>query len=60
MPGGKRQMMEIAKELQIPYETLTKMALAGSELDVKMQKIKFYLRCKEYHFFVQALISHHG
>lgn len=41
MPGGKRQMMEIAKELQIPYETLTKMALAGSELDVKMQKIKF-------------------
>lgn len=41
MPGARRQMMEIAKEMNIPYETLTKMAIAGSELDTKMQKIKF-------------------
>ena len=41
MPGAKRQMMEIAKELGIGYDTLTKMATSGAELDTKLQKIKF-------------------
>jgi len=40
-PGGKRQMMELAKAMDIPYDQLTKMALAGTELDDKMNKIKF-------------------
>lgn len=40
-PGGKRQLMELAKEMGVPYETLTKMSLAGAELDDKLSKIKF-------------------
>jgi len=41
MPGGKLRLMEIAKELGISYETLTKMAISSKELDDKMSKIKF-------------------
>jgi hypothetical protein len=41
MPGAKRQLAEIAKEMNIPYETITKMALGSAELDEKMSKIKF-------------------
>jgi len=40
-PGGKRQLMELAKELGINYEQLTKMSLAGAELDDKLSKISF-------------------
>ena len=38
---GKLRLREIAKELQIPYETLTNMALSGAEFEDKMSKIKF-------------------
>jgi hypothetical protein len=41
MPGAKRQFMEISKAMQIPYETLTKMAIGSQELDEKMRKISF-------------------
>ena len=41
MPGAKRQFQEIATAMNIPYETLTKMALGSQELDDKMKKIKF-------------------
>jgi hypothetical protein len=41
MPGAKLQLMEIAKQMQIPYDTLTKMAIGGRELEDKMQKIRF-------------------
>ena len=40
MPGAKRQLREIAKEMEIPYDTLTKMALGGAELDKKLKEIK--------------------
>ena len=41
MKGGKRQMQEIAKAMNIPYTELTKMALAGADLDKKMKEISF-------------------
>jgi len=41
MPGAKRQMQEIAKEMGIPYTELTKMALAGADLDKKLKEISF-------------------
>lgn len=41
MPGSKRQLRELSKELNIPYEQLTKMALGSAEAADKMQKIKF-------------------
>ena len=41
MPGAKRQLMEIAKEMDIPYSELTKMAVGSKELDMKLSKIKF-------------------
>ena len=41
MKGGKRQMQEIAKAMGIPYAELTKMALAGANLDKKMKEISF-------------------
>lgn len=41
MPGAKRQMMEIAKAMDIPYKELTKMAVGSKELDMKLSKIKF-------------------
>lgn len=40
-PGGKRQMMELAEAMGIPYEKLTKMALSGAELEDKLSKISF-------------------
>ena len=41
MPGAKRQMMEISKELFGNTETLAKMALSSAEVEDKMKKIKF-------------------
>ena len=41
MPDGKLQLMEIAKAMQIPFDTLTKMALGGAELEEKMSRIRF-------------------
>jgi hypothetical protein len=41
MPGAKRQMQEIAKAMGMPYTELTKMALAGADLDKKMKEISF-------------------
>jgi hypothetical protein len=41
MPGAKRQMMEIASAMNIPYDTLTKMALGSADLNEKMKQIKF-------------------
>lgn len=41
MPGAKRQMQEIAKAMGIPYTELTKMALAGADLDKKLKEISF-------------------
>jgi hypothetical protein len=41
MPGAKRQMQEIAKAMGMPYTELTKMALAGADLDKKLKEISF-------------------
>jgi len=41
MPGAKRQLREIEQALNIPYETLTKMAIGTKELDMKMQQMDF-------------------
>ena len=41
MPGSKLRLMEIAKELGITYGELSKMAIAGKELDDKLTKIRF-------------------
>ena len=41
LPDGKRQLMEISKELNISYGEITKMALGGAELDDKLSKISF-------------------
>jgi len=41
MPGARRQLMEISKELNIPYEQLTKMGIATKELDQKLSQINF-------------------
>jgi hypothetical protein len=41
MPGAKRQMREISKEMGIPYEQLTKMAIGSADLELKMSKIRF-------------------
>ena len=41
MPGAKRQLMEIGKELGYNNGELEKMALGGAELEQKMGKIKF-------------------
>jgi hypothetical protein len=41
MPGAKRQLMEISKALGMNYSDLTKMALAGADLDKKLSQIKF-------------------
>lgn len=40
-PGAKRQLREISREIGISYQELSKMALGSSELDRKMQQIKF-------------------
>ena len=41
MPGAKRQFMEIAEAMHIPYDQLTKMALGSADLNEKMKQIKF-------------------
>jgi hypothetical protein len=41
MPGAKRQLREISQSLNIPYDTLTKMAIGTKELDMKMQQMDF-------------------
>jgi hypothetical protein len=41
MKGAKRQFQEIAKAMNIPYETLTKMAIGSADLDKKMKEISF-------------------
>ena len=41
MPGAKRQLREISNALNIPYETLTKMAIGTKELDEKLKQISF-------------------
>jgi hypothetical protein len=41
MPGAKRQLREIAKEMGMSYDELAKMATGSKELDMKLSKIKF-------------------
>ena len=41
MPGAKRQLMAISKEIGISYDELTKMAVGSKELDMKLSKIRF-------------------
>ena len=41
MPGEKRRLREIAKELNIGVEELTKMGTAAAKLDYNMKQIKF-------------------
>jgi hypothetical protein len=41
MPGARRQLMEISKEMGISYNELTKMAIGSSDLDKKMREIDF-------------------
>ena len=41
MPGAKRQMREIEKEMGLPLGQLSKMALASADLSEKMKKIQF-------------------
>ena len=40
-PEGKLRMRELAHEMNIPYEQLTKMALGSAELEDKLSKIRF-------------------
>jgi len=41
MPGEKRRLREIAKELNISVDELTKMGTAAAKLDYNMKQIKF-------------------
>lgn len=41
MPGSKRRLMEVAKEMGIPAKELANMSIKASEFDMKMSKIKF-------------------
>ena len=41
MPGARRQLMEVEKQLGLGRGELSKMALGAAELDMKMQKIDF-------------------
>jgi hypothetical protein len=41
MPGEKRRLREISKELNISVEELTKMGTAAAKLDYNMKQIKF-------------------
>ena len=41
LPGEKRRMMEISEQLGLGSDGLAKMALAASDLDLKMSKIQF-------------------
>lgn len=40
-PGGKRQLMELESKMGLAEGTLSRMALAGAELDDKLSKISF-------------------
>lgn len=41
MPGEKRRLREIAQEMGIPIEQLTKMSIKAAEFDTKLKKIEF-------------------
>lgn len=41
MPGEKRRLREIATEMNIPIEQLTKMSIKSAEFDEKLKKIQF-------------------
>ena len=40
-PEGKLRMRELASEMNIPYDQLTKMALGSAELEDKLSRIRF-------------------
>lgn len=40
-PEGKLRMRELASEMDIPYDQLTKMALGSAELEDKLSRIRF-------------------
>jgi hypothetical protein len=41
MPGSKRRMREIAKEMGIPAEELASMSIKAADFDMKMKQIQF-------------------
>jgi hypothetical protein len=41
MPGEKRRLREIAQEMGIPIDQLTKMSIKAAEFDTKLKKIEF-------------------
>jgi hypothetical protein len=41
MPGSKRRLREIAKEMQIPAEELAEMSIKAADFDMKMKQIEF-------------------
>jgi hypothetical protein len=41
MPGSRRELMQISKEIGISYENLTKMSIEGVKLKEKMSQISF-------------------
>ena len=41
MPGARRELMAISKEIGVSYENLTKMSIEGTKLKQKMSEISF-------------------
>ena len=41
MPGARRELMAISKEIGVSYENLTKMSIEGAKLKQKMSEISF-------------------
>ena len=41
MPGARRELMAISKEIGVSYENLTKMSIEGTKLKQKMSQISF-------------------
>jgi hypothetical protein len=41
MPGARRELMQISKEIGVSYENLTKMSIEGVKLKEKMSQISF-------------------
>jgi hypothetical protein len=41
MPGSRRELMQISKEIGVSYENLTKMSIEGAKLKEKMSQISF-------------------
>jgi hypothetical protein len=41
MPGSKRRLREIAKEMNIPAEELAEMSIKAADFDMKMKQIEF-------------------